>query len=126
MSLGKNAYLVIFRRETAYWESLMLASPLTDFTQGTRLLQLTTPLGENRLLAECVRGEEGLSQGFAFQIAALSTDAAISLRTLIGQPALLQLLTAASTDDWRPFHGHALFDADSDDERHFLIVCTVH
>ncbi|NVI83519.1 type VI secretion system Vgr family protein [Janthinobacterium sp. BJB401] len=84
----------------------MLASPLTDFTQATRLLQLTTPLGENRLLAECVRGEEGLSQGFAFQIAALSTDAAISLRTLIGQPALLQLLTATSTDDWRPFHGH--------------------
>ncbi|MGK5056737.1 type VI secretion system Vgr family protein [Janthinobacterium sp. LB2P49] len=84
----------------------MLTSPLAGFTQATRLLRLTTPLGENRLLAECVRGEEGLSQGFAFQIAALSTDAAISLRALIGQPSLLELLTAASTDDWRPFHGH--------------------
>lgn len=77
-----------------------------SFTQATRLLQLTTPLGADRLLAECVRGEEGLSTGFVFQIAALSTDAAISLRTLIGQPALLQLLTATSADALRPFHGH--------------------
>lgn len=84
----------------------MLASPLAGFTQATRLLRLSTPLGENHLLAECVRGEEGLSQGFTFQIAALSTDASISLRALIGQPALLELLTATSTDDWRPFHGH--------------------
>ena len=77
-----------------------------SFTQATRLLQLTTPLGADRLLAECVRGEEGLSTGFVFQIAALSTDAGISLRSLIGQPALLQLLTAASADALRPFHGH--------------------
>ncbi|MEG1115472.1 MAG: type VI secretion system Vgr family protein, partial [Janthinobacterium sp.] len=77
-----------------------------SFTQASRLLQLTTPLGADRLLAECVRGEEGLSTGFVFQIAALSTDAAISLRTLIGQPALLQLLTATSADALRPFHGH--------------------
>lgn len=76
------------------------------FTQSTRLLQLTTPLGADRLLAECVRGEEGLSTGFVFHIAALSTDAGISLRSLIGQPALVQLLTATSTDELRPFHGH--------------------
>ena len=75
-------------------------------TQASRLLVLTTPLGADRLLAECVHGEEGLSAGFVFQIAALSTDAAISLRGLIGQPALLQLLTATSTDERRPFHGH--------------------
>jgi type VI secretion system secreted protein VgrG len=78
---------------------------LTRFTQDTRLLRLTTPLGAD-LLAECVRAEEGLSQGYALQVDALSTDAHIPLKSLLGQPALLQLLTATSRDDLRPFHGH--------------------
>ncbi len=46
------------------------------FTQETRLLRLTTVLGPTALLAECVRGEEGLDQGFRFVISALSTDCA--------------------------------------------------
>ena len=33
---------------------------LAGFSQGTRLLRLTTPLGADVLLAECVRGEEGI------------------------------------------------------------------
>jgi type VI secretion system secreted protein VgrG len=78
---------------------------LTRFTQDTRLIRLTTPSGVD-LLAECVRGEEGISQGFALRIDALSTDAHIELDTLLGQPALLQLLTATSRDVLRPFHGH--------------------
>ena len=60
------------------------------FTQDTRLLKLTTPLGAGRLLAECVRAEEGLSQGFTLHIAALSTDASIPLKALIGYPVLLE------------------------------------
>jgi type VI secretion system secreted protein VgrG len=82
----------------------VLAS-LTRFTQSTRLLRLATPLGGD-LLAECVRAEEGLSQGYVLQVDALSTDAHIELKSLLGQPALLQLLTAASQDALRPFHGH--------------------
>ena len=78
---------------------------LGDFTQATRLLRLSTPLGAQTLLAECVRGEEGLNQGYAFQIAALSGNAGIALRSLIGQPALLELLTAGDGQA-RPFHGH--------------------
>jgi type VI secretion system secreted protein VgrG len=78
---------------------------MTRFTQETRLLRLTTPLGSD-LLAECVRAEEGLSQGYVLQVDALSTDAAIELKTLLGQPALLQLLTSTSRDALRPFHGH--------------------
>jgi len=77
-----------------------------SLTQDTRLLRLTTPLGADVLLAECARGEEGLSELFRFKIAALSTDAAIPLRGLIGQPVLLELLTAHSRDQLRPFHGH--------------------
>lgn len=51
--------------------SSLLAS-LSHFTQETRLLRLTTPLGTS-LLAECVRGEEGLSRPYAFKIEALSS-----------------------------------------------------
>ncbi|WP_426208863.1 type VI secretion system tip protein TssI/VgrG [Massilia sp. TWP1-3-3] len=79
---------------------------LAQFSQETRLLQLTTPLGRDKLLAECVRGEESISGGFEFAISALSTDADIALKSLIGQPALLQLLTSHSRDDLRPFHGY--------------------
>jgi type VI secretion system secreted protein VgrG len=75
-----------------------------DYTQTTRLLRLTTPLGSEQLLAECVSGEESISESYTFTISALSLDANISLRTLLGQPALLELLTTNSEP--RPFHGH--------------------
>ena len=51
-------------------------SPAGGFSQATRLLKLSTPLGQDVLLAECVRGEEGLGLGYVFHIAALSLDAA--------------------------------------------------
>ena len=78
---------------------------LHSYTQATRLLRLTTRLGRDALLAECVRGNEFISKGFAFTISALSTDAAISLRSLLGQPALLELLTTDAVQP-RPFHGY--------------------
>jgi type VI secretion system secreted protein VgrG len=78
----------------------------THFTQDSRLLRLTTPLGSDTLLAECFKGSEALSEGFKFELTALSLDADIALKTLIGQPVLLELLTAASRDELRPFHAH--------------------
>ena len=81
-------------------------APAGGFSQATRLLKLSTPLGQDVLLAECVRGEEGLGLGYVFHIAALSLDAAIPLKSLIGQPILLELRTAAGAENWRPFHGH--------------------
>lgn len=51
-------------------EHIQLASLLASFgrfTQDTRLLRHTTPLG-SELLAECMRGEEGISRGFRFAI----------------------------------------------------------
>jgi type VI secretion system secreted protein VgrG len=76
------------------------------FTQDTRLLRLTTPLGPDKLLAECLRGEESLSRGFCLELSALSTDAHIPLKSLLGQPVLLELLTVVPGVKWRPFHGH--------------------
>lgn len=87
------------------FDAATLLASFKRFTQDTRLLRLTTPLGQD-LLAECVRGEESISAGFSFKIDILSLDAHLPLKSLIGQPALLQLLTATSYEALRPFHGH--------------------
>lgn len=76
------------------------------WTKNDRLLRLTTPLGANQFLVESWHGSENLSDGFCFQLNTLSTDAHLSLKSLIGQPALLELLTAHSRTELRPFHGH--------------------
>jgi type VI secretion system VgrG family protein len=77
----------------------------SDYAQATRLLRLTTPLGADQLLAECVWGEESISEGYTFTISALSLDAGIPLRALLGQPALLEMLTVDSGQP-RSFHGY--------------------
>lgn len=83
-----------------------MATLFPHFSQDTRLLRLMTPLGPDRLLVECVRGEEALSRHYSFQLSLLSTDAHIPLKSLLGQPALLELLTSSPGRRFRPFHGH--------------------
>ncbi|MES2760124.1 MAG: type VI secretion system tip protein TssI/VgrG [Pseudomonadota bacterium] len=83
-----------------------MAQLFPRFTQDSRLLRITTPLGPDKVLVECVRGSEGLSRGYSFDVSVLSTDAHIPLKSLLGQPALLELLTAVQGIKWRPFHGH--------------------
>ena len=83
-----------------------MAELFPRFTQDTRLLRITTPLGPDKLLAECVRGQESLSRCYSFELSVLSTDARIPLKSLLGQPALLELLTAPPGNNLRPFHGH--------------------
>ncbi|WP_341892505.1 type VI secretion system Vgr family protein [Variovorax sp. YR752] len=76
-------------------------------TQRERLLVLHTPLGENKLLAERLDGVESIDGGgFRFELTALSDDAHIELKTLIGQGVRLDLQTAQSRTELRPFHGH--------------------
>ncbi|BEP59154.1 type VI secretion system Vgr family protein [Variovorax sp. V118] len=76
-------------------------------TQRDRLLVLHTPLGENKLLAERLDGVECIDGGgFRFELTALSDDAHIELKTLIGQGVRLDLQTAQSRTELRPFHGH--------------------
>jgi len=76
----------------------------SDFTQTTRLLRLHTPLGPDQLLAEYANAQEAISDAYTLTISTLSLDAGISLRALIGQPALLELLTANKGAP-RVFHG---------------------
>ena len=86
--------------------SSFLQSLFAPLSQDARLLRLTTPLGRDTLVAECARGEESLSNGYTFTVSAVALDANLKLKSLIGQPALLELMTAHSRDALRPFHGH--------------------
>ncbi|MFC3552429.1 type VI secretion system Vgr family protein [Lysobacter cavernae] len=80
--------------------------------QHNRLMRLHTPLGPEVLVAETLDGVEALAPspgagaGFRLQLTALSVDAHIDLAELLGQPVLLELLTAESAHERRPFHGH--------------------
>lgn len=85
--------------------SAVLESLASGYVQHRRVLKLTTPLGEDALLAESLRGSEGLSEGFRLEVAALALEAAIPLKTLIGQPVQIELLTD-SVGASRAFHGH--------------------
>jgi type VI secretion system secreted protein VgrG len=93
-------------------------------TQAHRLLRLHTPLGENILLAETLKGLEGISghtsvpadslaegfTGFCLQLDALSLEPHLELKALIGQPVLLEIQTDQNRQDsvlgLRPLHGH--------------------
>ena len=75
------------------------------FTQSSRMLRLHTPLGDDVLLAESLHGEEAIATGYRLRVSALSTDAGLPLKSLLGQPVLLELL-AGPFQGVRPFHGH--------------------
>ena len=100
----------------------LLAQFSAAFKQTDRLLRLHTPLGRDVLLPETFKAIEAISgaaqtdgsdvlaqisvTGYLLQIDALSTNASLELKALIGQPVLLELLTDQSRTQLRPFHGH--------------------
>ena len=86
--------------------SAVLDSLAGKFSQHRRMLRLSTVAGENELLAESLRGHEEIDGGFRLQVGALSLDAGIRLKSLVGQPVLIELLTSAGDERRRPFHGH--------------------
>lgn len=103
--------------------------------QNQRLLRLHTPLGPNVLLAERLLGTETIgprapgvspAAGFKFEVLALSTNAHLRLKDLIGQPVRVDLLTGQSLAALRPFHGHvtsfALLGSDGGLARYKLTI----
>ena len=102
--------------------SCLLAQFTAAFNQTDRLLRLYTPLGANVLLPETFKAIEVISgvpqtdaqgtlaqitvSGYMLQIDALSTNAHLELKALIGHPILLELLTDQSRTQLRPFHGY--------------------
>jgi type VI secretion system secreted protein VgrG len=126
--------------------ALLMSALSGPITQASRLLRLHTPLGPDVLLAEravvvesigphaCehvpgaskASGDPRPRGGFAIQIDVLCIDTHLELKTLIGQPVLLELLTQASRVALRPFHGHVtsftLLGSDGGLARYRLIV----
>lgn len=73
--------------------------------QNRRLIKLTTPFRDDQtLLLEHFSGHEGLSTLFSFELSLISQDARLELKSLIGQPARLDIELADC--GVRPVHGH--------------------
>ena len=90
---------------------LDLIGGAAGWRQSDRLLTLTTPAGADALLAETASIEEALGPvaehaGFRIALTVLAANAHQSLTGLLGQPARLELQTALSRTEHRPFHGH--------------------
>jgi type VI secretion system VgrG family protein len=85
--------------------ALAIQALVSRFTQSSRVLRLHTALGDDVLLAESLHGEEAIETGYRLRVSALATDAALPLKSLLGQPVLLELL-AGPFQYVRPFHGH--------------------
>lgn len=89
-------------------------SPLSisaGWAQHQRLMCLTTSAGEDVLLAETATITEALGpltehSGMRIVLHALSEHAHLPLGSLLGQPVRLDLQTALSRTERRPFHGH--------------------
>jgi type VI secretion system secreted protein VgrG len=100
----------------------LLAALSGSPTQNQRLIKLHTPLGADVLVAERAQIDEVIGPGWnpnsdpepdaaqgagtRIVVHALAADAHIELKSLIGQPALLELLTQHSRTQLRPWHGH--------------------
>jgi type VI secretion system secreted protein VgrG len=111
-------------------------------TQHNRLLKLHTPLGTDVLLAERVQVVEAVGPapvqpdldsldaapacGLRVEVHALCADTHLELKSLMGQPVLVELLTQLSRSDLRPFHGHvtsvALLGSDGGLARYRLVL----
>ena len=73
--------------------------------QNRRLIRFTSPVaGQQELLLESFSGTESLSTLFSFELSLLSQDARLELKSLIGQPALLDIELA--TGEARYIHGY--------------------
>ncbi len=101
--------------------------------QHTRLLRLHTPLGADTLMAEQAHIDEHIGPGHSAdllgghaEVIALSLSAHLQPTDLLGQPVLLELLTAHSRTELRPFHGHVtqfeLLGSDGGLARYRLVI----
>ncbi len=77
--------------------SSLLSSFASAFQQNTRLLKLhfaaDTSIVENTLLPRRLTGHEGINQGLRYELEVLCNDAFLELKTLIGVPVQVSILT---------------------------------
>src|SRR5579872_1092756 len=58
---------------------------MSEYTQDNRIIAIQTPLGDNVLLLQTLRGAEGVSKIFTFQLDMLSENSGIVFTTIVGQ-----------------------------------------
>ena len=73
------------------------------YTQAGRLISLTTPLGDDKLLLTGLTGREAISRLFDFHLTTLSEDTAIDFTQIIGQKVTINI--TQSDDSQRYFNG---------------------
>src|SRR5947209_8604541 len=73
------------------------------YTQAGRLISLSTPLGEDKLLLTGFSGQEGISRLFAFHLTTMSEDTDIDFTTIVGQSVTIGV--TQSDDTPRHFNG---------------------
>lgn len=81
---------------------------MPNITQEHRLLKLTTPLGEDKLLIRSIDGMEGISQLFSYRIDAFApNEEVVDFSRLIGQPACVRvnMVHGEAGEITRAFHG---------------------
>ena len=73
------------------------------YSQAGRLIALTTPLGEDKLLLTGFTGQEAISRLFSFHLTTLSEDTAIDFTHIVGQSVTISVMQ--SDDSLRYFNG---------------------
>src|SRR5262249_38045467 len=69
-----------------------MEATMPTYTQTNRYFKITTPLGDDALLLTGLRGHEGLSQLFSFQLDLLAERATnVNFDQLLGRPATVEL-----------------------------------
>jgi type VI secretion system secreted protein VgrG len=85
----------------------LLASFASAFTHDTRLLQLHfgphAGIAPDTLLPLQLKGREAINDGYRHELTCLSADNYIPLKSLIGQPVAVSILT--DSGDYRPLSG---------------------
>lgn len=73
------------------------------YTQGTRLISISTPLGEDVLLATNFSGHEGVSRLFSYDVDLVSENKSITFKNIVGQAVTVKLyLSDGSTERYFP------------------------
>jgi type VI secretion system secreted protein VgrG len=68
------------------------------YTQDNRSITLDTPLGKDELLPTALRGSEGMSRLFSFEVVAVSHNQAITFEKIVGKNVTIALVLPDATE----------------------------
>lgn len=96
----------------------------TAFTQATLPIQVTTPLGTDKLLVRAIDGEESVSGLFFYRAEFISEDSALDFSQIVGKSVTLQI--PLSSGNWQYINGIAArFSQSGRDQRFTRYVAEI-